>query len=155
MLQASDHERQRIAGEIHDELAQQLAGAIMHFQSFDHLKEKDAKKAAKAYAAGMAILQQAHFEARRLITRVRSPILDESGVVEAITHLVHEHGRGQGLTIEFLSRGDFDRLDPTLENAIYRIAQEALANACEHGRSQKVQVSLLQRKDRIRIAIRD
>jgi hypothetical protein len=42
-----------------------------------------------------------------------------------------------------------------LENAIYRIAQEGLANARQHSKSEKVRVSLLQREDRIRIEVRD
>ena len=136
LLQASDHERQLIAYEIHDGLAQQLAGAIMQFQAFDHLKEKNPKEAANAYHAGLTMLQQGHFEARRLIAGVRPPILDEAGVVEAIAHLVHERGRDKGPKIDFRSRVDFDRLDPTLENAIYRIAQEGLTNACKHSKSR-------------------
>ena len=55
----------------------------------------------------------------------------------------------------FHSRVDFDRLDPTLENAIYRIAQEALTNACQHSKSDKVHVSLVQRRRSSRIEIRD
>ena len=155
LLQSSDHERQLIAYEIHDGLAQQLAGAIMQLQAFEHLKGKKPKEAAKAYDAGLTMLRQGHFEARRLIAGVRPPILDESGTVEAIAHLVHELGREKGPKIENRSRVDFDRLDPTLENAIYRIAQEALTNACKHSKSEEVQVSLLQSGDRLRIAIRD
>ena len=90
LLQSSDHERQLIAYEIHDGLAQQLAGAIMQFQAFAHLKDKNPKDAAKAFDAGLTMLQQGHFEARRLIAGVRPPILDEAGIVEAISHLVHE-----------------------------------------------------------------
>lgn len=155
LLHSSDHERQLIAYEIHDGLAQQLAGAIMQIQAFAHLKDKNPKEAAKALDAGLTMLQQGHFEARRLIAGVRPPILDESGVVEAVAHLIHEVGRDKGPTIDFHSGVAFDRLDPTLENAIYRIAQEALANACKHSNSERVQVSLLQRVDRLRIEIRD
>ncbi|MGO9109174.1 MAG: PAS domain S-box protein [Thermoguttaceae bacterium] len=155
LLQSSDHERQLIAYEIHDGLAQQLAGALMQFQAFDHLKDNNPKAAANAYHAAMTMLQQGHFEARRLIAGVRPPILDESGVVEAVAHLVHEEGRDGGPKIDFRSRVDFDRLDPTLENAIYRIAQEGLTNACKHSQSERIWVRLLQRGDRIRIEIRD
>ena len=85
----------------------------------------------------MTMLRQGHFEARRLIAGVRPPILDESGVVEAISHLVHEESRDKAPKIEYRSRVDFDRLEPTLENAVYRIAQEALANACKHSTERK------------------
>ena len=138
LLQSSDHERQLIAYEIHDGLAQQLAGAIMQFDAFDHLKETKPKQAADAYHAGMTMLRQGHFEARRLIAGVRPPILDEAGIVAAIGHLVNEQSRLKGPKIEYRSSVDFDRLDPTLENAIYRIAQEALTNACKHSKSEKV-----------------
>ena len=155
LLHASDHERQLIAYEIHDGLAQQLAAALMQLQAFDHLKDKTPKEAAKAYDAAMTMLRQGHYEARRLIAGVRPPILDESGVVEAISHLVHEEGRDKSPKIEYRSRVDFDRLDPTLENGIYRIAQEALANACQYSKSEKVQVSLVQHGDQVRIEVRD
>ncbi len=155
MLRSSDNERQLIAYEIHDGLAQQLAGAIMQFQAHDHLKDTQPKQAADAYHAGLTMLQQGHFETRRLIAGVRPPILDEAGIAEAVSHLVHEHGRERGPKIDFHSRVDFDRLDPTFENAIYRIAQEALTNACKHSKSERISVGLLQCEDRLRIEIRD
>ena len=89
----------------------------------------------------MTMLRQGHFEARRLISGVRPPILDESGVVAAVAHLVNEQRRQKGPTIEFLSKVEFDRLAPILENAIYRIVQEGLANACRHSKSQTVRMS--------------
>lgn len=49
----------------------------------------------------------------------------------------------------------FHRLTPILEIAIYRIAQEALTNACQHSRSQTVRVSLVQDKDLVRLEVRD
>jgi PAS domain S-box-containing protein len=155
MLESSDHERQLIAYEIHDGLAQQLAGAIMQFQTYFHLKERKPKEASKAYEAAMTMLKQGHFEARRLIAGVRPPILDESGVVAAIGHLVNEQNRLKGPSIEYRSRVAFDRLAPTLENAIYRIVQEGLTNACKHSQSDGVRITLLQQKDRLRIEIRD
>jgi signal transduction histidine kinase len=75
--------------------------------------------------------------------------------VEAVAHLVHEVGRDKGPKIDYRSRVEFDRLDPTLENAVYRIAQEALTNACRHSQSERISVSLSQRQDRVRIEIRD
>ena len=127
----------------------------MQLQAFDHLKDKTPKDAAKAYDAAVTMLQQGHYEARRLIAGVRPPILDESGVVEAIAHLVHEESRDRDAKIEYHSRVDFDRLDPTLENGIYRIAQEALTNACQYSKSEKVQVSFVQHGDQVRIEVRD
>jgi PAS domain S-box-containing protein len=155
MLRASDHERQLIAYDIHDGLAQQIAGALMQLDVFDHQRASQPKQAAGAFQAGMTMLRQSHFEARRLINGVRPPILDESGVVAAIAHLVHEPRGRKAPEIEFHSKVHFDRLEGVEENAIYRIVQEGITNACKHSKSKKVRVSLLQRGNRVRIEIRD
>lgn len=155
LLQSSDHERQLIAYEIHDGLAQQLAGAIMQFDAYQHLKASGSKEAARVFDVGMAMLRQSHFEARRLISGVRPPILDESGVVDAIAHLVHERAHNTGPEIDLFSNVSFDRLAPALENAVYRIAQEAILNAGKHSQSEKVRVEVVQENDGLRISVQD
>ena len=155
LLQSSDHERQLIAYEIHDGLAQYLTGAIMQFETYHHTQETKPKDAAKAYEAGMTMLRQGHFEARRLIAGVRPPILDESGVIAAIGHLINEKRLHKGPTIEFHSEVAFDRLVPILENAIYRIVQEGLTNACRYSKSERVRVEMMQHDDELRIKIQD
>lgn len=155
MLQASDHERQLIAYDIHDGLAQQLAGAIMQFQVYDHWKKTNPDEAQKAYDGGVMLLKQGHFEARRLISGVRPPIIDESGVVAAIAHLVNETSFKQGPEVQFQSRVKFNRLAPVLENVIYRIVQEGLANASQHSESETVRIDLSQRGLTLRIHVRD
>jgi PAS domain S-box-containing protein len=155
MLEASDHERQLIAYDIHDGLAQQLAGAIMQFQIYAHTRPTNPKEATKAFDAGTTMLRQGHAEARRIISGVRPPILDEAGVIAAIAHLVHEPAFQGGPKIDFWSRVHFRRLDPVLENVVYRICQEGLTNARKHSKSDKIAVSLVQRGDRLRIEIRD
>ncbi len=155
LLLSSDHDRQTIAYEIHDSLAQQLAGAIMQFQTFTHLKDTQPSEAANAFDAGQTMLRQAHYEARRLISGVRPPILDESGVVTAVAHLVNEHRRRKGPKIELHSEVDFDRLSPTTENTIYRIVYEALTNAVSHSKSRRVRVGMVQRGDNLQIKVQD
>jgi signal transduction histidine kinase len=103
----------------------------------------------------MTMLRQAHFETRRLIAGVRPPILDEAGVLAAIGHLIQEAQLQTGPKIEFRRRVAFGRLVPILENAIYRIVQEGLANACGHSKSNRVRVELVQHGDGLCITIRD
>ena len=96
MLQASDHEQQTISYEIHDGLAQYLAAADMQLQVFDGLRESNPKEAEKAFDAATQLVSQAHSESRRLISEVRHPVIDESGLETAISHLVHEQRRHGG-----------------------------------------------------------
>ena len=155
LLRSSDHERQLIAYEIHDGLAQQLAGALMQIETYWHQKDARPQDAAKAYDAAVTMLRQAHFETRRLISGVRPPILDESGVVAAVAHLVNEQRLQYERKIEFRGEVSFRRLVPILENAVYRIVQEALANACRHSKSDRVRVEMVQCDDVLRVKVQD
>jgi PAS domain S-box-containing protein len=155
LLQSSDHERQVIAYEIHDGLAQYLAGSIMQFQAYADLKDTKPQDAAKAYEAGMVLLHQSHSDARQLINGVRPPILDDQGIVAAISHLVNDHKHRVESKIVFHAEVSFNRLAPILENATYRIAQEALANACKHSNSKRIQVKLTQHADHLQVSVQD
>lgn len=156
LLQSSDHERQLIAYEIHDGLAQHLTAANMYFQSAASLRDQDPKAAADAYDIGMDMLNQGIKESRRLINGVRPPILDEEGISAAIEHLVYESQSRQTAAIEFYGDANIDRMNPILENAIYRITQESLTNACKYSKSDRVRVELRRnRNDTLRIEIRD
>ena len=155
MLQASDHERQTISYEIHDGLAQYLAAAGMQFQAHDSLRENSPDKARKAYETAVELVRQAHSESRRLISEVRHPVIDESGLETAISHLVHEQRRRGGPQIEWHSSVQFGRLPPILENALYRIVQEALTNACKHSKSNKVTVAITQEGQDVRLEVQD
>ena len=101
------------------------------------------------------LVSQSHSEARRLISEVRPPVIDEIGVETAISHLVHEQRQRGGPTIKFDSDVYFKRLPSILENAIYRIAQEALTNACRHSKSKKVAVTMTQEGQDVRLEVQD
>jgi len=156
LLQSGDHERRLLGYEIHDGLAQHLAAATMHLQAAEHIRTQDPIRAAEAYSAGMALVGEGLKEARRLISNVRPPILDEEGVAAAIAHLVHDHRYPNLPDIEFHSDGELPRLDPVVENAAYRIAQEGLTNAIKYARTKRVLISLTQQGNQVfRIEIRD
>ncbi len=127
----------------------------MQFQVYEHAKQTRPEEAAKAFAAGMSILQLSHSEARRLISGVRPPILDDEGIVAAVNHLVHEQQEPGGPAIECRCHVEFKRLAPIMENAVYRIVQEGLTNACRHSKSEKVWVELVQQGEQLHIEIRD
>ena len=155
MLQASDHERQIISYEIHDGLIQYLAAATMQFQVHDDLGEKSPDEAKKAYEVAVELVRLAYVESRRLISEVRSPVIDEIGIETALSHLVHEQRQPGGPKIKFDSDVQFGRLPPILENALYRIVQEALTNACKHSKSKKVTLTMIQEGQDVRLEVRD
>ena len=77
------------------------------------------------------------------------------GLETAISHLVHEQRQHGGPKIECHSNVQFEQLPSILENALYRIAQEALTNACKHSKSKKVTVTMTQEGQEVRLEVRD
>lgn len=155
MLQASDHERRNIAYEIHDGLAQDLAAAAMHLQAYESLRIEAPAAADQAYRAALALLQQSHAGARRLISEVRPPVIDEQGLEIAITHLVHHECRRGSPEIECHISGPIPRLPLLVENAIYRVVQEAITNARKHSNAELVWVRLTVEPEQLHIEVRD
>jgi beta-phosphoglucomutase len=155
MLDLHERERQLIAYEIHDGFAQQLTGALFRLQGFRETLANNAAEAWKGFDSATQLLCRAIDETRRLISGLRPPILDEMGVIEAVQYLVYEQRKDGGPEIEFEHDMDGERFPPPLENAIFRIVQESLGNACRHSRSPKVHVAIGRRNGRLCIGIRD
>ena len=155
LLDLHERERQLTAYEIHDGFAQQLTGALFRLQAFRETHAASPAEAWKSYDSAVRLIRRAIDETRRLISGLRPPILDESGVIQAIEYLVYEHQRHDGPKIEFVHEVAFDRLAPPLESAIFRIVQESLQNACRHSRSDRVCVELAQHGDQLQIDVQD
>ncbi len=153
VLALQERERRMFAYEIHDGLAQQLAGALWQFRSLHDRGE--AAAAEPAFRLGLEQLESALAEARRLIAGLRPRLLDEQGVVAAVAQLVEQTASQGGPRVEFQHRLTRSRLEPTLETAVFRILQEGLSNAVRHGRSDRIRLRLDERDGRLEIEIRD
>ncbi len=151
LLDLQERERKLVAYEIHDGLAQKLAGALLRFQAVAPL----CKQNQDTFDAGVDLLTQSVDETRSLISGLRPPILDESGVIAAIDYLVCEQQQHGCPDIVFKHQLHCERLAPPLETALFRIVQEALTNACRHSQSDKVHVTLKEENDQIRLSVED
>jgi signal transduction histidine kinase len=154
LMESSDRERRLIAYEIHDGLAQQLAGAVLHFQNFDRLRCEQPDEAVRSLDVVKELIDQSLSEVRRLISGLRPPLLEELGVVAALESLTAACGQGPP-RVELVENVGPKRFAPLLENSVFRIVQEALTNARRYGKSDKVRVELAGQEDDLRIEIRD
>jgi PAS domain S-box-containing protein len=155
MLLANDHERRLITYDLHDGVAQQLMGALMHF----HCTRPDPgcnSKAEHAHRVAMDALQRSASELRRIMNRLRTPVLDRFGLVDAIEDVAAQlRLLPDAPIIEFHDDVNFKRLESTLENSLFRIAQEAMSNACSHSQSDRVSVKLAQKDEQVTLEVRD
>jgi len=151
-IEFQDQERELVAYEIHDGLVQYATGALMQLEGIRHQlqSEEDSKQIERV----VEILRRTVTEGRRLVNGIRTPVLDDWGVVAAVEQLIGEPDQAH-LEIQFIKDQALGRLAPRLEETLYRIAQEALTNVRKHSQSKKVHIELARRGDRIHLAIRD
>jgi signal transduction histidine kinase len=157
-LAAAEQERTRWARELHDETLQSLASLRLGLAA--QLKRPELEAATEAIRDAVGQLEIEIGNLRSLITDLRPAALDDLGPEQAIRDLA-ERARDRGLEVELaidLDHGDGrqpDGLAGELETAVYRIVQEALANAVKHGNARRVTVEIEEDHTVVRVTIRD
>ena len=128
-------ERRRIARDVHDFVGHGLAAVMLQVTSARHVLRRDADAAVEALRSAEEVGRRSMQELRRTVTLLRSD--DEAGVAapvpmaSEISALV-DQARAGGLAVELHTHGDLSRISPGVGLVLYRIAQEALANAARH-----------------------
>ena len=148
-------ERNRLARELHDSVAQTLYGLTLQSEAASRkLAAGKLEQVAEYLRLFRTGTQQTLQETRLLIFQLRPPLLDELGLAAALrARLDAVEGRsgiGYRLDLE-----EVDRLSPPVETALYRIAQEALNNILKHARAEQVTVTLRHQGETIHLAIAD
>jgi|688.fasta_scaffold80652_2 PAS domain S-box-containing protein len=153
LLTIQERERQLVSYEIHDGLAQYLAGAMMQLEACEHGLGGSSKN--RELGEGLRLLRAAADEARRLIGGLRPPALDELGIIDAVETLVAE-ARTEVARVEFTHSLPARRLPPDVETTIFRIVQESLSNVRQHAHAGTASVRLEQHGDNaVRIVVQD
>jgi len=151
------HERytRLIAYEIHDGLVQDVTGALMHLEAIRQKQPPTAGAVANEFDLCLRLLRDSIDEARRLISGLRPPIIDEQGLVASLQNLVSEQMARSDIDIEFACDVHFEKLEHLLETTLFRVAQEALTNIGRHSHARRAAVRLSQHDDRVQLEIRD
>jgi signal transduction histidine kinase len=141
--QALLDERRRIARDVHDFVGHGLAAVMLQVTSARHVLRRDADAAEEALQSAEDVGRRSMQELRRTVGLLRSD--NEAGVTAPTASEIPElvdHARAGGLAVELETRGDLSRLPPGVSLALYRIAQEALANAARHAPRARTMLGL-------------
>lgn len=140
--QAVLEERNRLAREVHDGLAQSLGFLNFKMQHITRLMDRRQWPAVRQGLEEMReALQDIYSEVRLTIQDLRWSLEDKQGLPERLHQYVTDFGERAGLEARFAMQGQAD-LSPRDEAHLFRIVQEALANVQKHARAQKVWVRL-------------
>ena len=154
-IETSERERQRWARELHDETLQGLGGLRVLLSSGLRGSGEDLSDAARR---AVAQIGEEIRNLRTLITELRPAALDELGLVPAIETLAQRTATTEGLTLETnidLRLEGETRLEPEVESAVYRLAQEALTNVVKHARANRVEMNLTREDSAVVLTVSD
>ncbi len=133
--QALLDERRRIARDVHDFVGHGLAAVMLQVTGARHVLRRDPDAAEDALRSAEEVGRRSMQELRRTVALLRSD--DEAGIAPPVPSATEipdlvDDARAGGLMVELTTRGELDRVPPGVGVALYRIAQEALANAARH-----------------------
>ncbi|HUE75579.1 MAG TPA: GAF domain-containing sensor histidine kinase [Chloroflexota bacterium] len=150
---AITEERNRLAREIHDTLAQGLTGIILQLELADMIlgEHPASPRVLRALELARDNLQ----EARRSVLDLRAEPLGGQALGEALERLVNEFGVDNVVEARFQVPLELPRFPARVEVGLFRIAQEALTNVRKHARARCVEVILTYDEKDLRLVIRD
>ncbi len=150
-------ERNRLAREIHDTLAQGLAAISMQLETAEALLESDAdsENIQKAIHQALTLTRTNLEEARRSVLDLRAAPLEGRDLPEALQALSLKLSEESGILIKFSVTGGNRPLPVRLETGLYRIAQEALTNVIQHAHANHVVVKLVLLPDHVKLIVKD
>ncbi len=150
VLTAQEDERGRLARELHDGVGQALVSLAVGLAAIDADGVRDRVARLRQIAA------ESLEEVRRLAHGLRPAVLDDMGLAPALARLTEVFSRVHAVRAELLTPGGCEeRVPAPVESALYRIAQEALANVAKHARAKTVDVVLEVAEGFVRLSVTD
>lgn len=151
IVSTQEDERRAVALELHDDFGQSLAALKIALRG----AQADPASAPDRLDQSLAITEELIGKMRRLAYSLRPPQLDSLGLEGSLRGLAEQQRRATGIAVDCRMGGLPRRPHPVIENACYRIAQEALNNATRHGRASQVVIELAGTERVLQLVVRD
>lgn len=158
-------ERERLAGEIHDAIAQGLSSIVMLIQSshssLDQMEGlstghgQSVEQAQHQLELAARTARESLAEAGALVEALRPTALDADSLPEALRRLAEGAAEASGMDVRFRVTGEPEALPVAVEVVLLRVGQEALANVRKHARATSSLVELAFTDDRVALRVSD
>ena len=150
-------ERNRLAREIHDTLAQGLTATGLQLESAEAFldDEAGAERAREPLRRALSLTRSNLDEARRSVLDLRAAPLEGRSLPEALKTLVDRWEAETDVATRFKAVNGSRPLPPRVEVALYRVCQEALTNVARHADASRVTVRLVATPEEVRLVVQD
>lgn len=152
---AEVEERNRLAREIHDTIAQGLTAASLQLDVVEATLTTNPTKAARAAERAQSIVRANLVEARRSVLELRAPLLGTDSLPGSLSRLLNQAAVDIGAAGSFQVEGAYRGLPARIENQLYRIAQEALHNAVKYSSASHLTLVLAIEAEQVVLRVMD
>jgi signal transduction histidine kinase len=147
-------ERQRLAHEMHDTLAQSFAGIGFQLQAIrDEIDDRSAIEGELDLASSM--VRRSHEEAKRSIAALRPELLESVGLLRALEQSAKNMVAGGAIRVTAFASGEAHSIPVRISDTLFRIGQEALANAVRHANPNTLLISLIYGEATLQLLVED
>ena len=155
LLNVQDEERRRLARELHDETAQNLALLDINLAMIEKELTEDSNGVAATISQSRTLIERSLREVRTISYLLHPPMLDEAGLSTALSWLIRGFSDRSGIQVSLDCPHRTERFSDDVEIAVYRIVQEGLTNIHRHSGSKTAQIGLQRKGDSLILTIED
>lgn len=155
ILSAQEEERKEISRELHDEIAQTLAGINVQLSALSLESAVSARGLKRKIASTQRQVGRSIEAIHRFARELRPALLDDLGLIPALRSYMKKFAERTGLRIRFTAFTGVEALDNAKRTVLYRVAQEALTNVARHAQASLVQVSIRKIPEAVRMEVAD
>lgn len=152
---AISQERNRLARELHDVLAHTLSGVAVELEGLRAMMHRDPGQASALLDHSLQAIREGLTETRRALQELRAKPLEDLGLSLAVRTLAESYATRSGVRLELEIDPKLGEYPVAVQQSVYRIAQEALANVADHAQAQNVRVQLKRDGRQLLLSIRD
>jgi signal transduction histidine kinase len=148
-------ERTRLAREMHDTLGHALVLISVKLEAAQRLRERDPQRCEQELEETKEIVRESMKELRASIANLRSPVLEREPACRALSRYAREMAQRTGLRVSYDLHPNIEGLPEPVEETLWRVGQEALANIEKHARAQNVLLHISRQDGQIFLKIAD
>ena len=156
LAEAGETERKAVSRELHDQIGQNLTILGVNLNLLRSLIPRESAELVHSRLAdSLALVKQTAERTRNLMNNIRSPVLDDYGLLAAIEQYAKQLAKTTGLDIAVKGDEKDNHLPAHVENAMFRVVQEALTNVVKHAKATQVIINVRVADGQLHLSVED
>lgn len=155
VLSAQEDERKRIARELHDDTSGSLARVLLNIETCEDALPEEWSEMREKMRGTRRLAEQTLENVRKMIFDLRPTVLDDLGLAAAVRWYAKNNLEPAGIQVRFEASNNLGRASPTVETAMFRIAQEAINNIIRHAHARHARIQLTREQSKWVLMVQD